>query len=318
MRGHVLNSSPETVHWGFFDAGLEPALTVASGDEVTIQSISGDKAVLPGAGFTVLPEHQAVIEQCRPGLPGHILTGPVYVEGAKPGHVLQVDILDVKVRQDWGFNYSAPLKGALPNDFDEVTLSIIAIDAERNIGRLPWGLELPLSPFFGVMGVAPPPVWGRVSTIQPRVNGGNLDNKELVAGTTLYLPVFVEGALFSAGDGHGAQGDGEVCVTAIETALEGRFRLTVREDISLTLPRAETPDHFITMAFNEDLDEAGRDALRQMLDLITAATSLSRAEAYMLCSLAADLRVTQMVNGNKGIHVMLSKNLLLENKVTKG
>ncbi|WP_417729589.1 acetamidase/formamidase family protein, partial [Roseovarius sp.] len=292
MRGHMLKSSPETVHWGFFDAGLEPALTVASGEEVTIQSISGDTPVLPGEGYTVLPEHQAVIDQVRPGLPGHILTGPVYVEGAKPGHVLQVDILDVKVRQDWGFNYSAPLKGALPDDFDEVTLSIIAIDTERNIGRLPWGLELPLNPFFGVMGVAPPPVWGRVSTIQPRANGGNLDNKELVAGTTLYLPVFVEGALFSAGDGHGAQGDGEVCVTAIETALEGRFRLTVRDDMSLTLPRAETPDHFITMAFNEDLDEAGRDALRQMLDLITARTNRSRAEAYMLCSLAADLRVT--------------------------
>ncbi len=318
MRGHMLKSSPETVHWGFFDAGLAPALTVASGEEVTIQSISGDTPVLPGEGFTVLPEHQAVIDQVRPGLPGHILTGPVYVEGAKPGDVLQVDILDVKVRQDWGFNYSAPLKGALPDDFDEVTLSIIAIDTERNIGRLPWGLELPLHPFFGVMGVAPPPVWGRVSTIQPRANGGNLDNKELVAGTTLYLPVFVEGALFSAGDGHGAQGDGEVCVTAIETALEGRFRLTVRGDMSLTLPRAETPDHFITMAFNEDLDEAGRDALRQMLDLITARTNRTRAEAYMLCSLAADLRVTQMVNGNKGIHVMLAKNLLLEGKVTKG
>ncbi|MEO9904298.1 acetamidase/formamidase family protein [Nisaea sp.] len=318
MRGHVLKSSPETVHWGFFDAGLEPALTIASGEEVRIQSISGDTPVLPGEGYTVLPEHQAVIDQIRPGLPGHILTGPVYVEGAKPGHVLQVDILDVKVRQDWGFNYSAPLKGALPDDFDEVTLSIIAIDTERNIGRLPWGLELPLHPFFGVMGVAPPPVWGRVSTIQPRANGGNLDNKELVAGTTLYLPVFVDGALFSAGDGHGAQGDGEVCVTAIETALEGRFRLTVRDDMSLTLPRAETPEHFITMAFNEDLDEAGRDALRQMLDLITARTNRTRAEAYMLCSLAADLRVTQMVNGNKGIHVMLAKNLLLEGKVTKG
>lgn len=310
MRGHMLKSSPETVHWGFFDADLTPALTISSGEEVTIQSISGDKPVLPGEGYTILPEHQAVIDQVRPGLPGHILTGPVHVEGAKPGHVLQVDILDVKVRQDWGFNYSAPLKGALPDDFDEITLSIIAIDTERNVGRLPWGLELPLHPFFGVMGVAPPPVWGRVSTIQPRANGGNLDNKELVAGTTLYLPVFVEGALFSAGDGHGAQGDGEVCVTAIETALEGRFRLTVRDDMSLTLPRAETPDHFITMAFNEDLDEAGRDALRQMLDLITARTSRTRAEAYMLCSLAADLRVTQMVNGNKGIHVMLAKHLL--------
>lgn len=310
MSEHRLESSPKTVHWGFFDAGLEPVMRVASGDEVTIATISGDKPALPGPEYTVLPEHREVIETMRPGLPGHILTGPIHVEGAKPGDVLQVDILDVKPRQDWGFNYSAPLKGALPDDFDEVTHTIIAIDAERNVGRLPWGLELPLAPFFGVMGVAPPPAWGRVSTIQPRANGGNLDNKELVAGTTLFLPVFVEGALFSAGDGHGAQGDGEVCVTAIEMALEGRLRLTVRKDMSLPLPRAETPDHFITMAFNEDLDEAGREALRQMLDLITERTNRSRPEAYMLCSLAADLRVTQMVNGNKGIHVMLAKHLL--------
>ncbi|WP_193187881.1 acetamidase/formamidase family protein [Nisaea sediminum] len=310
MSEHRLESSPKTVHWGFFDAALEPVLSVASGDEVTISSISGDKPVLPGPGYTVLPEHLEVIETMRPGLPGHILTGPVHVEGAKPGDVLQVDILDVKPRQDWGFNYSAPLKGTLPDEFDEITHATIAIDMERNVGRLPWGLELPLAPFFGVMGVAPPPAWGRVSTIQPRANGGNLDNKELVAGSTLYLPVFVEGALFSAGDGHGCQGDGEVNVTAIEMALQGRFRLTVRKDMSLKLPRAETPDHFITMAFNEDLDEAGREALRQMLDLITERTNRSRPEAYMLCSLAADLRVTQMVNGNKGIHVMLAKHLL--------
>lgn len=310
MSEHKLESSPKTVHWGYFDATLEPVLSVSSGDEVTISTISGDKPVLPGPGYTVLPEHREVIERMRPGLPGHILTGPVHVEGADPGDVLQVDILDVTPRQDWGFNYSAPLKGALPDDFDEITLATIAIDIERNVGRLPWGLELPLAPFFGVMGVAPPPAWGRVSTIQPRANGGNLDNKELVAGSTLYLPVFVEGALFSAGDGHGCQGDGEVNVTAIETALQGRFRLTVRKDMSLKLPRAETPDHFITMAFNEDLDEAGREALRQMLDLVTERTNRSRPEAYMLCSLAADLRVTQMVNGNKGIHVMLGKHLL--------
>lgn len=312
MSTHSLNSSPETVHWGYFDATLEPALTVASGDEITIRTISGDKAALPGPEHTILPEHREVIETMRPGLPGHILTGPVRVEGARPGNVLQVDILDVKPRQDWGFNYSAPLKGALPDDFDEISRAIISIDIERNVGRLPWGLELPLAPFFGVMGVAPPPVWGRVSTIQPRANGGNLDNKELVAGSTLFLPVFVDGALFSAGDGHGCQGDGEVNVTAIETALEGRFRLTVRDDMSLPLPRAETPDHYITMAFNEDLDEAGREALRQMLDLITERSNRSRPEAYMLCSLAADLRVTQMVNGNKGIHVMLAKHLLAD------
>ena len=149
-----------------------------------------------------------------------------------------------------------------------------------------------------------------ISSIQPRAHGGNMDNKELVAGTTLYLPIFVDGANFSAGDGHGCQGDGEVCVTAIETALAGRFRLTVRDDMQLALPRAETADSLITMAFDEDLDAAAREALRQMIALIVERTNLARAQAYALCSLAADLRVTQMVNGNKGVHVVLPRSAL--------
>jgi acetamidase/formamidase len=160
------------------------------------------------------------------------------------------------------------------------------------------------------MGCAPPPAWGMISSIQPRAHGGNMDNKELIAGTTLYLPIFVDGAQFSAGDGHGCQGDGEVCVTAIETALSGTFKLTVRDDMSLDLPRAENKDAFITMAFDEDLDDAAKEALRQMIALIVARTNLNRAQAYALCSLAADLRVTQIVNGNKGIHVILPKSAL--------
>ena len=144
----------------------------------------------------------------------------------------------------------------------------------------------------------------------PRQNGGNLDNKELVAGTTLYLPIFVDGALFSAGDGHAVQGDGEVCVNAIETGLIGRFRLTVRDDMRLEWPAAETPTHVITMAFDPDLDDCVVIALRLMLDVIEARAGLMRSQAYMLASLAADLRVTQVVNGNKGVHCMLEKKYL--------
>ena len=177
-------------------------------------------------------------------------------------------------------------------------------------GRLPWGLELPLKPFFGVMAVAPPAPWGSVSTLPPRRNGGNLDNKELVAGTTLYLPIHVDGALFSVGDGHGVQGDGEVCVTAIETGLVGTFELIVRDDMALDWPMAETPTHVMTMAFDPDLDTCVTIALRDMLGLIAARTGLTRQEAYALCSLVADLRVTQVVNGAKGIHVMLEKRFL--------
>ena len=190
------------------------------------------------------------------------------------------------------------------------TITGRVVDKEKNEGELPWGTKLPLKPFFGVMGCAPPKNWGMITSIIPRAHGGNMDNKELVCGTSLFLPIFVEGANFSAGDGHGCQGDGEVCVTAIETALEGKFRLTIRDDLSLNLPQAETPSHFITMAFDEDLDDAAKEALRQMITLITQRTNLSKSQAYSLCSLAADLRVTQIVNGNKGIHVMLPKVVL--------
>jgi acetamidase/formamidase len=158
--------------------------------------------------------------------------------------------------------------------------------------------------------VAPPPNWGRITSIIPRAMGGNMDNKELVAGTKLYFPVFNDGALFSIGDGHGVQGDGEVCITAVETALTGRFRLSVRKDMELTVPRAESPTHYITMGFDEDLDDAVRQALRDMIRWIGELKGLSKTDAYTLCSLAADLRVTQMVNTAKGAHCMLPKSVL--------
>jgi acetamidase/formamidase len=185
-----------------------------------------------------------------------------------------------------------------------------AIDRQRGVATLPWGSEIRLSPFFGVMGVAPPPVYGAVTSIVPREFGGNIDLKELVAGSTLYLPVWAKGALFSVGDGHGVQGDGEVCLTALETALSGTFRLTLRRDIKLKGPRAETPSHVITLGLNEDLDDAAKEALRRMIELIAETTGLAPADAYMLCSLGADLHVTQLVDGNKGIHAMLPKELL--------
>jgi len=171
-------------------------------------------------------------------------------------------------------------------------------------------MEIPLKPFFGVLAVAPPAAWGTLSTIPPRPNGGNIDNKELTEGSTLYLPIFVDTALFSVGDGHAAQGDGEVCLSAIETGLVGTFRLTVRDDMRSAWPSAETPSHFITMAFDPDLDDCVEIALRQMLDLICARTNLDRYQAYTLCSLACDLRITQVVNGNKGVHAMLPKHYL--------
>jgi len=313
MRTHRLDAAPETVHWGYFDAALKPLITVDPGDEVIISTVSGGPAQMPPAGSGLaMPEALAAIHaRMTPKLGGpHIVTGPVAVRGAKAGQVLEVRIKAITLSYDWGYNSIRPLGGALPDDFKTARLIHIPLDRGRMVARLPWGLELPLAPFFGIMATAPPPEWGAVASPPPRRNGGNIDNKELVAGTTLYLPIHVDGALFSVGDGHGVQGDGEVCITAIETGLIGTFELHVRADISLEWPMAETPTHVMTMAFDPDLDDAVVIALRDMIRLICVRTGISREDAYTLCSLAADLRVTQVVNGAKGIHVMLDKRYL--------
>lgn len=312
MTHHHLKATAATCHWGFFDAKLRPALTVRSGDSVTIDTVTGapDVHPRPEAGFKTPPEVADIHANAEKTLPGHILTGPVAIEGAKPGDVLEVRIEDVQLRQDWGYNVIRPLAGTLQDDFHEHRLMHIPLDGNAGLARLPWGLELPLAPFFGVMGTAPPQSWGRVTSLVPRAFGGNLDNKELVAGATLFLPVFVEGGMFSCGDGHGAQGDGEVCVTAIETALQGRFTFILRKDLRFAYPRAETPTHYITMGMDPDLDRCAEMALRDMIRLIGEVAGLSKEDAYTLCSLAADLRVTQTVNGSKGVHCMLGKSLL--------
>jgi acetamidase/formamidase len=307
MASHHLDPDVKNVHWGFFDAKLTPVLTVANGARVTVSTVSGSRETLPPSPFVVPPQLSAIHDKLEPKLPGHICTGPVAVEGAKPGDVLQVHIEAIEPYYDWGYQVVRPLAGALPDDFSETRLYHIGLDRARKSWRLPWGQEVPLTPFFGVMGTAPPSAWGMVSTLPPRRNGGNLDNKELVAGTTLYLPVFVDGALFSVGDGHGVQGDGEVCITAVETGLTGTFKLTIRKDLRLDWPMAETKTHMITMAFDPDLDDCVVIALRQMLDLLCARAGMDRYQAYALASLAADLRITQVVNGNKGVHVMLEK-----------
>ncbi|HIO99722.1 MAG TPA: amidase, partial [Marinobacter salarius] len=184
------------------------------------------------------------------------------------------------------------------------------IDAKRGITRLPWGTEIDLDPFFGIMAVAPPPEWGRCGSSKPMAFGGNMDIKELKPGTTLYLPVFAKGAQFFAGDGHGVQGDGEVCLTALEMGIAGRFRLTVRRDISLTNPFAESVTHLISIGLNEDLDEAARQAVREMILHLKRYAQLSPEQAYMLCSVVGDLRISQLVDGNKGVHMMLPKRYL--------
>ena len=306
-----LDAGPETVHWGYFDARLAPVLTIDSGDQVVISTVSGAPELLPPPPFVYPPALPAIHAANGPQrFFGHMCTGPVAIRGAKPGQTLRVDIEAVEPHYDWGHNVVRPQAGALPDDFTETRVTHIALDRERGVWRLPWGQEVPFRPFFGVMAVAPPRAWGAIPTPPPRRNGGNIDNKELVAGSTLFLPIFNDGALFSVGDGHGAQGDGEVCVTAVETGLVGTFRLTLVDDMPLEWPRAETPTHMITMAFDPDLDVCVRIALRQMLDVVCERAGLDRYQAFSLLSLAGDLRVTQVVNGNKGIHLMLDKRYL--------
>ncbi len=307
---HHLSATLDSMHWGYFDAALAPVSEIESGDQVTIECVSGGPDVMPQSDFEILPELAELHRERKPVLPGHVLTGPVAVKGARAGDVLEVRIVDVQLRQDWGYNVIRPLAGALPEDFPDKRLLHIRLDREAMVAKLPWGVDLPLRPFFGVMGVAPPPTWGPVTSIIPRAFGGNLDNKELVPGSTLYLPIFNDGALFSTGDGHAVQGDGEVCVTAIETSLAGTFELHLRQDMSLEMPRAETPSHYITMGINPNLDGAAKQGLRDMIKLIQELTNLSAEDAYTLCSLAADLRITQIVNQHSGVHVMLAKSAL--------
>jgi acetamidase/formamidase len=226
------------------------------------------------------------------------------------GDVLEVGILDIQLRMDWGFNLFRAYGGTLPEDFPYQKIMYVRLDRERNVAVLPSGLKVPIAPFFGQLAVAPPRAFGRQNSKEPREFGGNIDCKDLTAGSTIYLPVWNEGALFSTGDGHAAQGHGEVNGTAIETCLKGTFEFHVRKDLGWRLPRAETPTHLIAFGLDWDLDDAARQALRQMIEWVVTLTKISKDEAYALCSFACDLHVTQTVNNVKGVHAMIPKSVL--------
>jgi len=305
---HYLNPTPQTVHWGHFNASIPAVLQVESGDEVVIDTYSGGMSEVADASL-FRPEHRLIVDTVPQIMGPHILTGPVHVKDAKPGDTLEVRILDIELTTDWGWNIIRPLKGALPEDFPNLSRRVIPIDRHAKIARLPWGVDVPLQPFFGIIGVAPPPAYGLVSSVEPREYGGNIDNKEFIPGTSLFLPVFVPGANLSVGDGHAVQGDGEVCLTALETCLKGRFQLIVHKH-SLNFPRAITPSHYISMGMDVDLDDAAKQALRNMIKWLTEIKPWSAEEAYVFCSLACDLHVTQLVDGNKGIHAMVSRSVI--------
>jgi len=314
-RTHRLEATPATVAYGYYWSAATPALRIQSGDIIDVDTLlTNTPAGLERAG--VKPEKiqdslkriVAEVTGDRRGPGGHILTGPVFVEGAEPGDALEVKILSIDFALDYGYNGCS---GFLPENCDRsVPQKIIQIDRKRMTAEFKPGIVIPLHPFFGSMGVAPAADAGRVSSNPPGRHAGNLDNKELVAGSTLFIPVFVSGALFEIGDGHAAQGDGEVDQTAIETSLRGRVQLTVRKGMTLNWPRAETATDYISMAADADLTRATSTAIQEMVDFLAATRGLSKHEAYQLVSIAGNVAVTQLVDRpNVGVHVKVPKSI---------
>jgi len=310
---YQLKASPSTVAWGYYWSAAKPVLTIRSGDTVEIQTLTtSSPASLANNGVKseeIEPELKAIYAEVKDKGPGgHILTGPIYIEGAEPGDTLEVRIRKIRIATPYASNGFSPQRGVLPpSDFARGRTKIIPLDLKRNVALFSDKIEIPLRPFFGSMGVAPPESMGRINSGPPGVHAGNLDNKDLVEGTTLFIPVHVKGALFEAGDGHAGQGNGEVDITAMETSLVGTFQFIVRKDLHLKGPRAETPTHWIAMGLDPDLDQATINATRDAIDFLVTEKGLTREDAYALCSVAVDFNITQAVDGTKGVHAMIPK-----------
>jgi acetamidase/formamidase len=311
---YILKPTPKTIAWGYYDAKATPVLRIKSGDTVEIQTlITNSPKRLEEAGVPPDQVEQSlrdITDQVKDKGPGgHILTGPIFIEDAQPGDVLEVKILGIKLAIAYAYNGFAPGRGYLPDDYPYAKIKIIPLDEKRMVAKFAPGIEIPLHPFFGSMGDAPPETVGRWNSAPPWIMAGNLDNKDLVAGSTLYIPVHAPGALFEVGDGHAGQGDGEVDITALETSLIGTFQFVLRKDMHLKWPRAETPTHYITMGLNDDLNACATLAVREMIDFLMNEKHLSRDDAYMLASVAADLSITELVDGNKGVHMSIPKSI---------
>ena len=308
----TLEPTPATVAYGYYSATAPPVMRIQSGDTVRVHTLlTSTPERLEGAGVPkdqIEPALRDIVDNVKDRGPGgHILTGPIFIEGAAPGDVLEVRVQSIKLAIPYAYNAFSPGRGFLPEDFHPGKMKIIPLDEKRMIAHFADGIEIPLHPFFGSMGVAPPPAAGRISSAPPGKHGGNLDNKDLIVGSTLYIPVNVPGALFEVGDGHAGQGDGEVDITALETSLVGVFQFVVRKDMHLIWPRAETPTHWITMGIDDNLTEAAKIATREMIDFLATEKKMLREDAYMLTSVAGDLAITQLVDGPMGVHAKMPK-----------
>ncbi len=317
-RTHDLRLAPQNVQqWGYYDATVKPVLRMASGDALRVETmVAGGLGRLRAAGIpeAEIPESlkavEAAITERGPGV--HPLTGPVWIEGADAGDVLEIRIQNFEYLHPYGVTGFIPGSGTLPDEFPYSRFKLIRFDVDRGVATFAPGIALPLRPFFGSIGVAPSSLVRRVSSGPPGPHTGNLDNKELVTGSTLYVPVHVPGALLSFGDAHAMQGNGEVTLTALETSVRGTVQVILRKDMRITWPRAETPTHYILMGLHPDLDEASQIATREMIEFLVATKGLSRDDAYILASIGMDLHVTQLVDGTKGIHAMIPKSIFLK------
>ncbi|HEX6162602.1 MAG TPA: acetamidase/formamidase family protein [Vicinamibacterales bacterium] len=311
-KTHRLEATPATVAYGHYWAETKPVLTIESGDIIDVDTMltsTPDRLERSGVPPSeIQPQLRAIVDQVKDRGPGgHILTGPVYVNGAEPGDALEVKVLSIDLPIAYGYNGCSGY--VRENCEPGRPQTIIRMDRKNMTAEFLPGVVIPLRPFFGSMGVAPALEVGRVSSNPPSTHAGNLDNKELVAGTTLFIPVHVKGALFEVGDGHAAQGDGEVNQTGLETSLRGRLQLTVRKGMKLAWPRAETSTHFISMGTDVDLRIATRIAIQEMIEFLAANKKMDKHQAYQLTSLAGDVAITQLVDGTMGVHVKMPKSI---------
>jgi acetamidase/formamidase len=310
---HELKLVPENVRWGYFDASVAPVLRIKSGDRIRLETMVARGLGRPRLGGMrddqFDPRELAVENGVKERGPGpHPLTGPIFVEGAEPGDALEVRIEEMHPLSNWGVSGFLPEGGTIPSQFPYGAIRVFQLDTVAGyarMGNLPY--RIPIAPFFGTIGVAPPPLMGRQSTTAPGAFTGNIDNKLIGPGATLYVPVLAPGALLSIGDAHAAQGDGEVSGVAIETSMRATVQVILHKGAGRRRPWAETPTHWVSMGLSPDLDTAAEQAVGDMVDFLVREKKMDRDDAYILCSVACDLHVTQTVDQVKGVHAMLPK-----------
>lgn len=318
-KTYTLLPTPKTVAWGWYDAAGAPVLHVNSGDEVVVRALSTCAPTsLTRAGLDsnrveqLAKDVYAARNDIKPGPGGHILTGPIYVEGADSGDVLEVRFKSIRPAIDYACNSYSNRSGFLPEDFPQGGKTrIIELDTVHMLGKFSDGVVIPLHPFFGSVGVAPPKSFGRLNSAPPGIHAGNLDNKELVEGTSLFIPVWAKGALLNIGDGHAGQGNGEVDITAMETSLTGRLQLVLHKNMHLDWPRGETPTHYIAMGTDSALVKATKTAVREAIKFLQTEKGMTQGDAYQLVSVSSDVDITQLVDGTVGVHVMIPKRIFV-------